>query len=57
VRNPELLEFLKTHDGQMLHAEVLEFNHPTTGAPMRFKSHMPDDMQELKAILDDAQYA
>ena len=57
VRNPELLEFLKTHDGQMLHAEVLEFNNPTTGAPMRFKSHMPDDMQELKAILDDAQYA
>ena len=57
VRNPELLEFLKTHDGQMLHAEVLEFNHPTTGAPMRFKSRMPDDMQELKAILDDAQYA
>lgn len=57
VRNPELLEFLKTHDGQMLHAEVLEFSHPTTGAPMRFKSRMPDDMQELKAILDDAQYA
>ncbi len=57
VRNPELLEFLKTRDGQMLHAEVLEFNHPTTGAPMRFKSRMPDDMQELKAILDDAQYA
>lgn len=57
VRNPELLEFLKTHDGQMLHAEVLEFTHPTTGAPMRFKSRMPDDMQELKAILDDAQYA
>lgn len=57
VRNPELLEFLKTHDGQMLHAEVLEFTHPTSGAPMRFKSRMPDDMQELKAILDDAQYA
>lgn len=57
VRNPELLEFLKTHDGQMLHAEVLEFTHPTTGAPMRFKSRMPDDMQELKAILDNAQYA
>ncbi|MDE6477857.1 MAG: RluA family pseudouridine synthase [Alphaproteobacteria bacterium] len=57
VRNPELLEFLREHNGQMLHAEVLEFNHPTTGVPMHFKSRMPDDMQELKAILDDAQYA
>lgn len=53
VKNPELLEFLKTHNGQMLHAEVLEFAHPTTGAPMRFKAHLPDDMSELKYILDD----
>ena len=53
VRDAELLEFLKTHDGQMLHAEVLEFTHPTTGAPMRFKTRMPDDMMELKCILED----
>ena len=51
VKNRELLEFLKNHDGQMLHAEVLEFIHPITGAKMRFKSKLPDDMQELKEIL------
>lgn len=54
VRNEELLEFLKNHDGQMLHAEVLEFKHPTTGEMMRFKTRMPDDMLELKEILEDA---
>ena len=53
VKNPELLEFLKNHDGQMLHAEVLEFNHPVTGEKMHFKTKMPDDMMELKDILDD----
>lgn len=53
VKNPELLDFLKTHDGQMLHAEILEFTHPVTGRHMRFKAPMPDDMSELKYILDE----
>lgn len=53
VKDPELLNFLKNHDGQMLHAEVLEFMHPTTGEKMHFKSRMPDDMMELKEILDN----
>ena len=53
VKAPELLNFLKNHDGQMLHAEVLEFIHPTTGEKMHFKSRMPDDMMELKEILDN----
>jgi len=53
VKNPELLEFLKTHSGQMLHAEILEFVHPVTGQQMHFKSRLPDDMLELKEILDD----
>ncbi|MDW3024312.1 MAG: RluA family pseudouridine synthase [Alphaproteobacteria bacterium] len=52
VRDADLLEFLKTHDGQMLHAQVLEFAHPTTGAPMRFKTRLPEDMMELKYILE-----
>ena len=51
VKNPELLEFLKTRQGQMLHAEVLEFAHPMTGAALRFKAGLPDDMRELKEIL------
>lgn len=53
VKDPELLSFLKNHDGQMLHAEVLEFVHPITGEKMHFKSRMPDDMMELKEILDN----
>ena len=53
VKNPELLDFLKNHNGQMLHAEVLEFIHPVTGEKMHFKTHLPDDMIELKEILDD----
>lgn len=54
VKNMELLEFLKTHSGQMLHAEILEFKHPITGEDMRFKARMPDDMIELKEILRDS---
>ncbi len=53
VRDPELLEFLRTHDGQMLHAEVLEFTHPITGEQMRFKTRLPDDMLELKYLLEN----
>lgn len=53
VKDPELLNFLKNHDGQMLHAEILEFAHPITGEKMHFKSRMPDDMLELKEILDN----
>ncbi len=53
VRNPELLEFLRTHHGQMLHAELLEFVHPVTGEHMRFKTHLPDDMAELKYLLSE----
>ncbi len=53
VKNPDLLEFLKSHNGQMLHASVLEFSHPVTGEKMRFKSHLPDDMMELKYLLSE----
>ena len=53
VKNLDLLNFLKSHSGQMLHAEVLDFVHPVSGKKMHFKSHMPDDMSELKEILDE----
>jgi len=52
VKNPELLEFIKTHHGQMLHAEVLELKHPITGEVLRFKSKLPGDMKELQEMLD-----
>ena len=54
VKDPELLDFLENHDGQMLHAEILEFVHPVTGEKMHFKSRLPEDMMELKEILDNA---
>lgn len=54
VRNPELLEFIKTHNGQMLHAEILELRHPVTGEMLHFRAPLPDDMAELRCILDDA---
>ncbi|MBR3510561.1 MAG: RluA family pseudouridine synthase [Alphaproteobacteria bacterium] len=53
VKDPELLDFLKNHNGQMLHAEILEFVHPITGEKMHFKSRLPEDMMELKDILDN----
>lgn len=53
VKDQDLLDFLKTHNGQMLHAEVLEFTHPVTGEKMHFKTRLPDDMLELKEILDN----
>lgn len=53
VKNPELLDFLKTHTGQMLHAEVLDFVHPVTGQQMHFKARLPEDMLELRDILDE----
>ncbi len=55
VKNPELLEFLREHNGQMLHAEILEFAHPVSGAPMRFRAALPDDMATLRAVLDDGE--
>ena len=53
VKDPELLDFLKNHNGQMLHAEILEFVHPITGEKMHFKSRLPEDMMDLKDILDN----
>lgn len=53
VRDADLLEFLKNHDGQMLHAEILDFTHPVTGEKLHFKAKLPADMYELKSILDE----
>ncbi len=53
VKDMDLLDFLHENSGQMLHAEVLEFVHPVTGEKLHFKSRMPDDMAQLKAILEE----
>ena len=54
VKNADLLDFLKTHNGQMLHAEVLDFVHPITGEKMHFRAPLPNDMAELKYLLESA---
>jgi len=37
---------------QALHANVIGFNHPATGEPIRFESPLPRDMQELISTLE-----
>jgi 23S rRNA pseudouridine1911/1915/1917 synthase len=36
---------------QALHAAVLEIEHPTTGARMRFEAALPDDFTRARAQL------
>lgn len=55
IKDSDLLDFVRSHNGQMLHAEVLEFKHPITGEQMHFKTKLPDEMLELKEILDSIQ--
>ncbi len=47
----ELIAALRAFKRQALHAEVLEFTHPTTGEPVRCSAPVPDDMQRLMALL------
>jgi 23S rRNA pseudouridine1911/1915/1917 synthase len=37
---------------QALHAAILGFRHPITGATLRFESPLPDDMARLQAALE-----
>lgn len=32
---------------QMLHAKILQFDHPISGKPMKFEAPIPEDMSEL----------
>ena len=49
--SPELGEALRGFRRQALHAEVLEFAHPTTGEPLRCSAPLPADMRDLLAVL------
>ncbi|MCR9124618.1 MAG: RluA family pseudouridine synthase [Rhodobacteraceae bacterium] len=48
---PEAIAAAMAFPRQALHAAVLGFVHPVTGADMRFTSPLPDDMQALLAAL------
>ena len=50
----ELIAALRGFKRQALHAEVLEFQHPTSGEPLRVAAPVPADMLGLlKALRDD----
>jgi 23S rRNA pseudouridine1911/1915/1917 synthase len=52
---PELVEALRGFRRQALHAEVLEFVHPLTGAPVRCAAPVPADMRDLlQALREDS---
>ncbi len=39
--------------GQMLHAKVIGFEHPTTGEYMEFDSELPEEFQKVLRKLDN----
>ncbi len=45
------LDAVAAFDRQALHAAVLGFVHPVTGAPLRFEADMPEDMAGLITLL------
>ena len=47
----ELVGALRGFKRQALHAEVLEFDHPITGQPVRAEAPVPDDMRQLMKVL------
>ena len=51
----ELVEALRGFRRQALHAEVLEFVHPTTGEPLRCQAPVPADLAALiESLREDA---
>jgi 23S rRNA pseudouridine1911/1915/1917 synthase len=49
--DPRLAELAAALGRQALHAAVLELEHPTSGARLRFEAPLPADMQALLAAL------
>lgn len=55
----ELVDALRGFKRQALHAETLEFAHPSSGEPLRVSAPVPEDMQALMRVLreDAAKHA
>lgn len=49
----DLVATLRGFRRQALHAETLEFVHPSTGEPLRVSAPIPEDMQRLMRILKE----
>ena len=51
--NKELSTLLKNLQGQLLHAETLEFIHPTKNKWIKFKSELPEDFKKMLSFLNN----
>ena len=50
--NKDFFNLLKNIKGQALHAQTLEFLHPTQNKIVNFKSNLPEDFQKILNLLD-----
>jgi 23S rRNA pseudouridine1911/1915/1917 synthase len=46
-----VVEAIRRLEAQMLHAEVLEFEHPTTDEPLRFETPPPEEFARLLGLV------
>ena len=50
--NKELAILLNSLQGQLLHAETIEFTHPTKNKWVKFKSELPKDFKKMQSFLE-----
>ena len=50
--NKELSTLLDDLQGQLLHAQTLEFTHPTKNKRIKFKSDLPKDFKKILNLLE-----
>ena len=51
--NKEFFNILSKFDGQALHAQSLEFVHPTKNKWVSFKSKVPSDFKKMLNLLNN----
>ncbi len=51
--NKELSFLLDELNGQLLHAETIEFTHPTKNKRVKFKSELPKDFKKMLFLLEN----
>ena len=51
--NNELYSLLDALQGQLLHAETIEFIHPTKNKWVKFKSELPKDFKKMIGFLEN----
>ena len=51
--NEKFLTALSNLNGQALHAQTLEFTHPTKKNKVKFKTNLPYDFKKMLDLLDN----